>query len=193
MRRFPIFVSIFCLSLAATMVIVTHPGHSVAGTPKKEKSQMTIQLTSSAFVEGAPIPARYTCDGQDVSPPLKWSRVPPGTRSLALICDDPDAPVGTWVHWVLYNVPSSVGELPEGVETQEILPNGARQGINDFRHIGYGGPCPPEGSPHRYFFKIYALDTELALKPKATKKDLQKAMEGRVLAEGQWMGIYKRR
>ena len=154
---------------------------------------MIIQLTSSAFVEGAAIPVRNTCDGQDVSPPLKWSKVPQGTRSLALICDDPDAPVGTWVHWVLYNVPSAVGELPEGLEAKEILPNGARQGMNDFGRIGYGGPCPPGGSSHRYFFKIYALDNELVLKAKAVKKDVLKDMEGHILAEGQLMGTYKRK
>ena len=154
---------------------------------------MTIRLTSSAFSEGAPIPEKYTCDGRDISPPLKWSAVPQGTRSFALICDDPDAPVGTWVHWVLYGLPGSVGELPEGLPPAETLPNGAKQGLNDFKRIGYGGPCPPGKSPHRYFFKLYALDTELNLPAKATKKDLLRAMEGHILAEGQLMGIYKRK
>lgn len=154
---------------------------------------MTIQLTSSAFTEGASIPAKYTCDGQDSSPPLKWSNLPPGARSLALVADDPDAPAGTWVHWVIYNIPSTIMELPEGLPTTETISNGAAQGSNDFKRLGYGGPCPPRGNPHRYFFKLYALDTELSLKPGATKKELLRAMEGRVLAQGQLMGTYKRK
>ena len=154
---------------------------------------MTIQLTSSAFAEGAPIPEKYTCDGEDISPLLKWSNAPKGTKSLALICDDPDAPIGTWVHWVLYDIPPAVTELPEGVPTTEALPSGAKQGINDFKRLGYGGPCPPRGSAHRYFFTLYALDTELQLEPGATKKDLVRAMEGHILAEGRLMGTYKRK
>lgn len=154
---------------------------------------MTIQLTSPAFTAGTPIPVQYTCDGQDLSPPLRWSNVPAEAKSLALIADDPDAPMGTWVHWVLYNLPPGTAELPEGLSTSETLPNGAKQGMNDFRRLGYGGPCPPRGNPHRYFFKLYALDTELSLKSGATKKDLVRAMEGHTLAEGQLMGTYKRK
>lgn len=156
---------------------------------------MTIQLTSSAFAEGQPIPAKHTCDGAGISPPLKWSNVPTGAKSLALICDDPDAPAGVWVHWVLYDLQPTVTELPEGVPTTETIPDGAKQGVNDFKHIGYGGPCPPRGDPHRYFFKLYALDAELQFKAKATKKELVRAMEGHVLAEGQGqlMGTYKRK
>jgi len=153
---------------------------------------MIIQLSTFAFTEGAPIPAKYTCDGDDISPPLKWSGVPQGAKSIALICDDPDAPVGIWVHWVLYNVSSTVAELPEGVPTSEVISGGARQGINDFKRIGYGGPCPPRGNPHRYYFKLYVLDIELSLKPRATKKDVVSAMQGHILAEGQLMGTYKR-
>ena len=154
---------------------------------------MTIQLTSSAFTEGQPIPAKYTCDGEDISPQLKWRNIPQGAKSLALICDDPDAPVGTWVHWVLYDLPATITELQEKVPTTETISNGAKQGVNDFKRIGYGGPCPPRGGPHRYFFKIYALDAELNLKTKATKKDLVRAMEGHILAEGQLMGTYKKK
>ncbi len=154
---------------------------------------MSIQLTSSAFADGSPIPSKYTCDGNDVSPPLKWSGVPQGTKSLALICDDPDAPAGIWVHWVMYNIPATTTELPEGVPASDAVLGSARQGVNDFRRIGYGGPCPPRGNPHRYYFKLYALDTELSLKSKATKKDVVNAMQGRVLAEGQLMGTYRRR
>jgi Raf kinase inhibitor-like YbhB/YbcL family protein len=154
---------------------------------------MTVQVTSSAFAEGQPIPAKYTCDGEDISPPLKWGSIPQGAKSLALICDDPDAPAGTWVHWVLYDLPATVAELPERVPMTETIPNGGKQGINDFKRVGYGGPCPPRGGPHRYFFKLYALDAELQLKAKATKKELVRAMEGHILAEGQLMGTYKRK
>lgn len=152
---------------------------------------MAITLTSSAFEEGGMIPRKYTCDDIDVSPPLAWDAVPDGTKSLALICDDPDAPVGTWVHWVVFNIPSEVYDLAENQPHEETLPNGATQGRNDFRNIGYGGPCPPSGT-HRYFFKLYALDTLLDLKPGATKKDLLKAMEGHILAQAQLMGRYRR-
>lgn len=153
---------------------------------------MGFQLTSSAFQEGGLIPRKYTCDGQDVSPPLRWSKTPDGTRGLALIVDDPDAPVGTWVHWVIVNIPPSLSELPEGIPAKDTLPNGARQGLNDFKRIGYGGPCPPPGKPHRYFFKLYALDTMLDVKPKATKAEVLKACKNHILAETQLMGQYGR-
>jgi Raf kinase inhibitor-like YbhB/YbcL family protein len=153
---------------------------------------VTILVSSSAFVEEGLIPAKYTCEGEDISPPLRWSQPPPGTRSIALICDDPDAPGGAWVHWVLYGLPPSVTELPEAIPTKEILPSGARQGINDFKRIGYGGPCPPPGAPHRYFFRVYALGSEIDLPSGATKEDLLGAMQGQILAEGRLMGKYKR-
>ena len=162
-------------------------------TSTKENAAMTIPLTSSAFAEGELIPAKHTCDGEDASPPLNWTGVPGAAKSLALICDDPDAPMGTWVHWVIYGLPPTVAELAEKVPTTETLANGARQGINDFKRVGYGGPCPPSGRPHRYFFKLYALDAEIPLKPRATKKELLRAMDGHVLAEGQLMGKYQRR
>jgi hypothetical protein len=168
-------------------------GNLAGAEPRQmEKEESTMKLTSSAFVEGQPIPANHTCDGTDVSPPLHWSAAPTGTRSFALICDDPDAPVGTWVHWVIYGLPATAGELPEMVAPTESLPNGARQGLNDFRRVGYGGPCPPPGGPHRYFFKLYALDIELPLKPRANKLDLVRAMAGHILAETQLMGTYQR-
>jgi len=154
---------------------------------------MKIQLNSSTFAEGKEIPVVHTCQGKDISPPLKWSGVPTGAKSLALIADDPDAPVGTWVHWVLYDLPPATTELAENVERSQYLPGGAKQGINDFRRLGYGGPCPPPGKPHRYFFKLYALDAVTDLKPGATKQELLKAMESHVLAEGQLMGTYQRR
>jgi Raf kinase inhibitor-like YbhB/YbcL family protein len=122
---------------------------------KAGKDQM--QLTSTAFTEGAAIPAKHTCDATNVSPPLKWTGVPPGAKSLVLIVDDPDAPSGTWAHWVLYDLPATTNELAEDVPKSQYVTSGAKQGLNDFRHLGYGGPCPPPGKAHRYFFKLYAL------------------------------------
>ncbi len=153
---------------------------------------MPITVASPAFQSGATIPKQFTGDGDDKSPPLHWSEPPRGTKSLALICDDPDAPVGTWVHWVLYNLPAGTRELEEGVPTTETLNNGAKQGKNDFGKIGYGGPAPPKGKPHRYFFKLYALDRSVDLSPGATKAQLVKAMKGHILAEGQLVGRYGR-
>ena len=137
------------------------------------------------------IPRQYTCDGEDISPPLAWTGVPEGTNSLALICDDPDAPVGTWVHWVLFKIPPSTKDLPANVPPKENLDNGAKHGTNDFRKLGYGGPCPPGGT-HRYYFKLYALDAEIPSEAGITKAQLLKEMEGHILAEGQLMGRYKR-
>ena len=154
---------------------------------------MTVQLTSSAFSDGTNIPAKYTCDGDDVSPPLHWSNVPGGTMSYALIAEDPDAPGGTWVHWVIYGIPANSSDLPEAVPKSQTVADGAKQGTNDFRRIGYGGPCPPAGSAHRYFFRLYALDSDPPLKPGATKQDLLNAMKGHILAHGQLMGKYQRR
>jgi len=153
----------------------------------------TMQLTSSTFSEGGTIPARYTCDSENVSPPLKWSGAPSGTKSFALIVDDPDAPAGTWVHWVLYDLPATATELAEGTPKSQYIPGGAKQGLNDFKHLGYGGPCPPHGKAHRYFFKLYALDRVIELKPGATKKELEAAMGKYKLGEGQLIGTYKRR
>ena len=152
---------------------------------------MAFQLTSPAFAEGDRIPKPYTCDGKDVSPPLAWTDVPADTRSFALICDDPDAPMGTWVHWVLFNLPSTLDGLPEGVPGDEALTGGGVHGLNDFGRLGYGGPCPPGGT-HRYFFKLYALDAELQLKGGVSKAELLAAMEGRILADAQLMGTYQR-
>lgn len=150
-----------------------------------------IVIESASFQESSAIPAKYTCDDQDISPPLKWSGVPKNTKSLAMISDDPDAPMGDWVHWVIYNLPPTLTELPEGIPATEKLPTGGLQGRTDFGRIGYGGPCPPSGT-HRYFFKIYALDTELSLASGKTKRELLQAMEGHVLAMGQLMGKYQR-
>lgn len=153
---------------------------------------MAFTLKSAAFQEGGTIPSRYTCDGKNVSPDLAWSGAPKGTESFVLICDDPDAPVGTWVHWVIFNIPAGTNGLPLGVPTTRELADGSRQGINDFHRIGYGGPCPPKGPAHRYFFKIYALDTKLDLAPGATKQQLLNAMKGHVLGETKLTGMYRR-
>jgi Raf kinase inhibitor-like YbhB/YbcL family protein len=153
---------------------------------------MPFELTSTAFAPAEPIPQKYTCDGQDVSPPLQWSDPPQGTQSLALICDDPDAPIGTWVHWVLYNLPAESRSLPEAVPSDADLSDGSRHGNNSWRRPGYGGPCPPGGT-HRYFFKLYALDTVLDLKAGAGKKQALQAMEGHILAQAELMGVYSRK
>ena len=152
---------------------------------------MAIKLTSTAFIEGEMIPRKYTCDGPDISPQLDLGEIPAKAQSIALICDDPDAPAGTWVHWVLYDWPVGEKAIPQGIPGEKNLANGAKQGINDFRRIGYGGPCPPGGT-HRYFFKIYALDIRLNLVPGLTKAKLLEAIKGHILAEGQLMGKYKR-
>jgi Raf kinase inhibitor-like YbhB/YbcL family protein len=151
-----------------------------------------MELTSTAFKEGADIPKQHTGDGADLSPPLQWSGVPQGTKSYALICDDPDAPRGTWVHWVLFNLPAETHELGLGQPAVAQLPSGEKQGKNDFGKPGYGGPAPPRGKPHRYFFKLYALDTHLDLKEGATKQQVEQAMKGHILAQGQLMGKYAR-
>lgn len=150
-----------------------------------------MKITSPAFKEGDMIPRKYTCDGEDISPPLAWEGVPANTKSLALISDDPDAPVGTWVHWVVFNLPPDSKRFSENIPSDKTLPNGAKQGTNDFPGIGYGGPCPPGGT-HRYYFKLYALDQMLDLAAGITKAQLLKAMENHVAAEAQLMGKYKR-
>jgi Raf kinase inhibitor-like YbhB/YbcL family protein len=151
----------------------------------------TIKLTSTAFQEGGMIPVQYTCAGANVSPPLAWGDVPAETKALALVVDDPDAPRGTWVHWVAYNLSPATKALPENVPALEALASGGRQGKNDFGQLGYGGPCPPDGT-HRYYFKLYALNAELNLPTGATKQDLLKAIYGHILDEGQLMGRFKR-
>lgn len=152
---------------------------------------MEIQVTSPAFQNEGMIPPKYTADGSDVSPPLKFGNVPEGAKSLALINDDPDAPVGTWIHWVMWNIKSDTTELAENIPPDKTLPDGSKQGITSYGRHGYGGPAPPSGT-HRYYFKVYALDTELNLPDKAGKQELLKAMEGHILAQGQLMGKYKR-
>ena len=154
-------------------------------------AQLAMQLTSSAFKEGQPSPRQYTCDGVNISPPLEWNGTLKSAKTIAIIADDPDAPSGTWVHWVVYNLPAENIGLVENLPATEDLKAGGFQGKNDFEKIGYGGPCPPSGT-HRYFFKVYALDSELPLKAGATKSDLEKAMQGHIVAQAQLMGTYSR-
>ncbi len=158
---------------------------------KEERSNIKMKLTSISFKEGELIPQKHTCDGQNISPHLSWSDIPANTKSLALISDDPDAPAGDWVHWVIYNIPPTITELKEGFPRDKELSNGIKQGKNDFGKIGYDGPCPPGGT-HRYYFKLYALDNILDKDFGLTKKELLKAMEGHILSETLLMGKYKR-
>lgn len=151
-----------------------------------------MNLVSATFQAGQPIPVDSTCDGADRAPQLAWSEIPVATRSFALVCDDPDAPRGTWVHWVLFNLPADAVELASGVPSDPELPSGARQGVNDSGDTGYGGPCPPPGASHRYFFRLYSLDTSLNLPPGISRAELDQAMRDHILAEATIMGTYRR-
>lgn len=152
---------------------------------------MAFHMTTAAFRDGGSIPKEFTCDGRDVSPALAWTDPPAGTKSLALIVDDPDAPAGTWVHWLLYDLPADTRKLPEDMPKAREFPNGARQGGNDFGKIGYNGPCPPRGSAHRYVFKLYALDSKTDLKSGATKNELERAMRRHILAQAELIGKFQ--
>jgi len=152
---------------------------------------MPLRISTPAFQDGGTIPKKFTCDGADVSPALSWSDAPSGTQSFSLVADDPDAPAGTWVHWVLYDLPPTATGLPENLAKDAKLPDGSRQGRNDFRKIGYNGPCPPRGATHRYFFKLYALDAKSGLEPGATKADLERAMKGHILAHAELMAKFQ--
>ena len=174
------------------MAIISTFADEPKGEPEEEVVMAELELKSDAFEQGETIPEKYTCDGDDISPQLSWGQPPEGTEELVLICDDPDAPVGTWDHWVLYGLaPDTVG-LPEGVPTTKEIDRGGLQGKNSWGNIGYGGPCPPKGPAHRYFFRLYAVDKTLDLKPGASKKSVLKAMERHILAQGELMGKYAR-
>jgi Raf kinase inhibitor-like YbhB/YbcL family protein len=160
--------------------------------PKKgAKTMDTIQIESRAFKHMQPVPARYTCDGADISPPLSWSKLPAAAKSIVLICDDPDAPAGTWVHWVVYDLLPTIDSLPENVPKIDSLPMSGKQGKTDFNRVGWNGPCPPGGT-HRYFFKIYGLDTMLNLPSGKTKHEIEKTMKGHVVVQGELVGTYSR-
>jgi Raf kinase inhibitor-like YbhB/YbcL family protein len=153
---------------------------------------MAFSLSSKSFPSGEDIPKKFTCEGADVSPELSWTDPPANTKAFALIADDPDAPAGTWTHWVLYDLPADVKDLPESTSKSAELPSGARQGKNDFGKVGYNGPCPPPGKSHRYFFKLYALDSKLNLKPGATRQEVERGIASHTLGKAEWMGRYKR-
>ena len=178
--------------LLASSLACSLPANKSAGSPAmKEDCLMSLKLNSQAFDDGGLIPVKYTCDGEDISPSLSWSELSDGTRSLALIMDDPDAPAGTWVHWILYDLPPSSDGVDENMARSRDVPGGGSQGSNSWNRLGYGGPCPPSGT-HRYIIRLYALDSVLALGPGAEKAKLVQAMEGHVLDRGQLLGLYSR-
>lgn len=175
------YVAAMRIAILAAVLIVASGG-----------AAMAFELVSPAFRSGETIPRQHTCDGADVSPRLSWKDPPAGAQAFALVCDDPDAPAGTWMHWVLWNAPGTARGLDEGVKAEPSLPDGARQGRNDFKRIGWNGPCPPPGKPHRYFFRLHALDRPLDLAPGATKAELVKAMQGHTLGSAELVGMYGR-
>jgi len=181
--RISVFAAVLTLAVAA---LSSCHGSTVLGQGKPD-----MQLTSSSFANGK-IPKRFTCDGDDTSPGLSWSAPPAATQSFALTVVDHDAPMGSFVHWVLYDLPPETRSLPEGVPKQGQLPDGSRQGQNDFDKVGYGGPCPPQGSSHRYTFSLYALDSKLGLPPRATRSQVEAAAKGHILAHGELVARYKR-
>ena len=194
--RTTVFVSTFALLVLCSCHPAAKQASPESGRTQNNnmligKDNMALTISSTAFSNGGMIPSQYTCDGANISPPLQWSGLPAGTKTVALIVDDPDAPAKTWVHWVIYDLPANTTQLPENIKPQEKLAGGAKQGTNDFKKIGYGGPCPPSGT-HRYFFKLYAVDIETSLNPGATKDELLKTMESHVLAQGELIGKYKR-
>lgn len=153
---------------------------------------MKLQVSSKSFSAGADIPKKYTCDGQNISPELAWENLPDGTISVAVLLEDPDAPGGTFTHWLMYDLPLGMQTVAEGVPAAGEIPGGGLQGLNDFGKVGYGGPCPPPGRPHRYIFRVLALDKTLGLPSRASKDSVQQAMRGHLLAEGNLMGKFGR-
>lgn len=191
-------ILLLALSVAFSALVAALPPwqHVAASTRFYSSSNtdqtMSLTISSPSFSNGGPIDKKFTCDGADVSPQLTWTEPPAGTRTLALLVDDPDAPVGNWNHWTIWNLPASLRSLPEGVSKQPHLPDGSAQGMNDFHKTGYNGPCPPANKPHRYYFKLFALDSKLDLNSEAGKPELERTMKGHILAQAEWMGTYKR-
>jgi Raf kinase inhibitor-like YbhB/YbcL family protein len=182
-------VALVALMMMFAAACAKQPAAITSNAPATQAA--TMKLASSAFTEGQAIPRQYTCSGINISPPLEWSGIPKSAKTIAIIADDPDAPAGTWVHWVIYNLPADTMGMIENLPPTEEIKGGGLQGKNDFEKIGYGGPCPPSGT-HRYFFKIYALDNELPLQAGAMKADVEKAMSGHVLAQAQLMGTFRK-
>jgi Raf kinase inhibitor-like YbhB/YbcL family protein len=186
-----IFASVAAV-LLTVVAFLLHKSSGPAGVSAQASSSNGFTLSSKDFSNGGEIPKEFTCDGADLSPELTWASSPRDTQSFALIADDPDAPAGTWTHWVLYDLPANISQLPRGVSKADELANGAHQGRNDFQRVGYNGPCPPPGKEHRYFFKLYALNSRWGLRADVTKQDLERAMEGHILAKTELMGKYQR-
>ncbi len=196
MKRSPLRSRRTALSIAFILALGAAARGAEGGrVVTKEDKAMALTISTTAFAAGGAIPVRHTCDGEDVSPDLKWADPPAGTKAFALIVDDPDAPVGTWVHWVAYDLPADTRSLPQGVPKDETLkqPTGAKQGRNDFGRIGWGGPCPPPGKPHRYFFRLYALDAPLDLPAGVERREVDRAIQGHVLAKAEMYGTYARK
>ena len=187
MKALPAVV-IFAVAVAAAPL----GRRSALGVSPPAEVSMEFTMSSPSFINGGEISKKFTCDGPDVSPQLIWSNAPKESVSFALLVDDPDAPVGNWNHWAIWNIPANSQGLPEAVLRSSQLADGSIQGTNDFRKIGYNGPCPSAGKPHRYYFKLYALDTKLELRAEAGKKELEAAMKGHIRAQAEWMGQYQR-
>lgn len=191
MKKGLIVTLIFLLASVMSLQPVRAVDRGEVSTKAGGSEDMSLRLSSSAFGHEQLIPRKYTCDGDDISPPLEWTNAPDGTRSFALICDDPDAPAGTWIHWIIYNIPADYRELSDSIKTGRDIDSGINQGTNSWGKIEYGGPCPPSDT-HRYFFRLYALDTKLDLEGLVDKERLLKEMEGHILDESEFMGKYTR-
>ena len=187
-RSYMIFIAV------SSLVLLSLPSSMLAGrsSPPREEANMSFTISSPSFSSGGTIPTKFTCSGADLSPELKWNDPPAGTKSFALLVDDPDAPAGNWNHWTAWNLPANLRSLPEHFSKDARLSDGTEQGKNDFHKTGYNGPCPPPGKPHRYYFKLFALDSSPNLKPGSMKRDLESAMKGHILAQAEWMGRYGR-
>jgi len=188
----PLRAVVACIAIILVALLASRsaaaPAHSAPSPATDAAASFTI--SSPSFPNGGDIPKKFTCDGPDISPKLVWNDPPAGTLAFALLVDDPDVPVGNWNHWTMWNLPPALRGLPEGVSKQYRLPDGSAQGENDFDKPGYNGPCPPEGAPHHYYFKLFALDAKLDLKRRSGKKELEAAMQGHILAHAKWMGRY---
>ncbi len=182
----------FGLGMLVLLAVLSGCQEQTPEQPASTAAGLTLQFESDAFEAEGTIPQQHTCDGQDLSPPLSWAQPPAGAESLALLCVDPDAPAGTWDHWVLFNIPPGIRSLPEGIAADPVVEGLGTHGSNSWRRLGYGGPCPPQGAPHRYIFKLFALDTSLDLNSGASRKEVEKALGGHILAEGQLVGKYGR-
>lgn len=179
--------------VVALLVPLSLPAGTLANRlSSSDEENMSFTISSPSFSSGGTIPTKFTCSGADISPELKWNDPPAATKSFALLVDDPDAPAGNWNHWTIWNLPASLRSLPEHFSKDARLSDGTEQGKNDFHKTGYNGPCPPPGKPHRYYFKLFALDAMLNLKAGAMKSDLEGAMKGHILAQAEWMGRFGR-